>query len=265
MSDILLFIITALNLTTIGLIINLTQRQKRPRGATRQVLLDTSVLIDGRIVKLAKTGFVNDELLISRGVLNELQLLADGKDSAKRQKARFGLDMIAELQRNDLITVTLLNDSSRTPEGADARLLELAKQMDAWLCTLDFNLNKVAKVEGIDVLNINELAGSVHLNILPGETVKLGLVQPGQEKNQAVGYLGDGTMVVVANASSKMNQQVEVEITKQLQTDAGKMLFADLVNKETKPAVRHPKESKPNRNKRKNLRGHSSQRRQTRR
>lgn len=204
-------------------------RRKAARaGASRRVLLDTSVLIDGRILELAKTGWLNDELVIPRSVLSELQLLADGSNTDKRTRARYGMDVVAELQRVEQVTVTILPDNYHTPEGVDNRLLELAREQGFALATIDYNLNKIAVVEGVTVLNINELAKVIRLQVLPGERVKIKLIQEGQGKDQAVGYLEDGAMVVVAHAKKHLGETVEVEISRALQTDAGKMVFAEL-------------------------------------
>ena len=200
-------------------------------GGGRRVLLDTSVLIDGRILELAKTGWLNDELVIPRSVLSELQLLADGSNTDKRTRARYGMDVVAELHPVEQVTVTILPDNRNTPEGVDNRLLELAREQGFALATIDYNLNKIAVVEGVTVLNINELAKVIRLQVLPGEHVKIKLIQEGQGKDQAVGYLEDGAMVVVAHAKQYIGEAVEVEISRALQTDAGKMIFAELVKK----------------------------------
>lgn len=206
-------------------------RRKTPRsGASRRVLLDTSVLIDGRILELAKTGWLSDELVIPRSVLSELQLLADGSNTDKRTRARYGMDVVADLQRVEQVTVTILPDQHHTPEGVDNRLLDLAREQGFALATIDYNLNKIAVVEGVTVLNINELAKVIRLQVLPGERVKIKLLQEGQGKDQAVGYLEDGAMVVVAHAKKLIGETVEVEISRALQTDAGKMVFAELMS-----------------------------------
>ncbi|MDO4870698.1 MAG: hypothetical protein Q3996_01220 [Candidatus Saccharibacteria bacterium] len=196
----------------------------------RRVLLDTSVLIDGRILDLAKTGFINDELVVPRSVLAELQLLADGSNNDKRTRARFGLDVITQLQKNDQVATVILPDDRQTPEGVDNRLLELAKDKRFALMTMDYNLNKVATAEGITVLNINELAKVIRMQVLPGEKISLKLIQEGQGDGQAVGYLVDGSMVVVSNSKKMIGQTVNVKITRYLQTDAGKMAFADIID-----------------------------------
>ena len=182
--------------------------------------------MDGRVVDLAKTGFLLGQIIVPRSVLIELQLLADGADHAKRERARFGMDAMKELK--DVLggSFTLLDDAARIPEGVDNRLLQLAKEMNAAILTLDYNLNKVAQVEGIQILNINELAKSLRMSYLPGDELVLELTQKGQDSHQAVGYLHDGTMVVVEQAKKFLGQKKRIEIIRSLQTDAGKMMFA---------------------------------------
>jgi len=198
-------------------------------GTQMPILVDTSVLMDGRVVDLAKTGFLLGQIIVPRSVLIELQLLADGADHTKRERARFGMDAMKELK--DVLggSFTLLDDATRIPEGVDNRLLQLAKEMNAAILTLDYNLNKVAQVEGIQILNINELAKSLRMSYLPGDELVLELTQKGQDSHQAVGYLHDGTMVVVEQAKKFIGQEKRVEIIRSLQTDAGKMMFAKLV------------------------------------
>ncbi len=193
---------------------------------SRAILVDTSVIMDGRITGLAATGFIGGTLVIPRSVIGELQFLADNADADKRARARNGLDVVNELQQMDGVDVEILQDGSKAEEGVDERLLKLAKQHGALICTLDYNLNKVAVVEGIQVLNINELAQSLRMSHLPGEHMLIELQQKGQDSHQGVGYLPDGTMVVVEQSSSLIGQTVEVEVTRSLQTAAGKMMFA---------------------------------------
>ena len=204
-------------------------RRHADSGTQLPILVDTSVLMDGRVVDLAKTGFLLGQIIVPRSVLIELQLLADGADHAKRERARFGMDAMKELK--DVLggSFTLLDDATRIPEGVDNRLLQLAKEMNAAILTLDYNLNKVAQVEGIQILNINELAKSLRMSYLPGDELMLELTQKGQDSHQAVGYLHDGTMVVVEQAKKFIGQEKRVEIIRSLQTDAGKMMFAKLV------------------------------------
>ena len=190
------------------------------------VLIDTSVLMDGRITPVAATGFIGGTLVIPRSVVRELQFLADNADAEKRARARRGLDVVTELQQMPGLSVELLQDNSDVKEGVDERLLALAKRYSAAICTIDYNLNKVAVVEGVRVLNINELAQSLRMAHLPGEQMLLELVQKGQDSHQAVGYLPDGTMVVVEHANNKIGQTVQIEVVRSLQTAAGKMMFA---------------------------------------
>lgn len=200
------------------------------KAKDRAILVDTSVLMDGRVVAVAGTGFIGGTLVIPRSVIGELQFLADHADSDKRARARHGLDVVTELQAMERVAVELLQDGSRASEGVDDRLLSLAKQHGAVIMTLDYNLNKVAAVEGTEVLNLNELAQSLRMEYLPGEKLLLDLIQKGQDSHQAVGYLSDGTMVVVEQASSKIGQTHTVEIVRSLQTAAGRMMFAKLVD-----------------------------------
>ena len=187
-------------------------------------LVDTSVLMDGRILGVASSGFIGDTLVIPRSVVGELQFLADNADADKR--ARYGLDVVSQLQAMDGVDVELLQDGSRAREGVDNQLLKLAKENNASICTIDYNLNKVAVVEGIKVLNINELAQGLRMAHLPGEQMIIEIVQKGQDQHQGVGYLPDGTMVVVEQTSSQIGQTVNVEVVRSLQTAAGKMMFA---------------------------------------
>lgn len=196
------------------------------RKANKRVLVDTSILIDGRFLSVAKTGFINFDILIPRSVVGELQILADGGDDEKRTRARYGLDIISALQGEKGLNVSILADGNSAKEGVDNRLLNLAKKMNAAILTADYNLNKVAKVEGIEVLNINELVQSVRADFLPGEKMMLEITGRGNEKKQGVGHLPDGTMVVVENAESLVGTTCEVEFIRSLQTAAGKMMFA---------------------------------------
>ncbi len=196
--------------------------------AGRPIFVDTSVLIDGRIIAVAQSGFISDTLMIPRSVIGELQFLADNADSEKRARARHGLDIVRELQALDTVKVEIFQDGSRAEEGVDERLLKLAKQHGGAVCTIDYNLNKVAQVESIAVLNVNDLAMSLRMAYLPGEKVTLALTTKGNDNTQAVGHLDDGTMVVVEQAKSKIGSVVEVEVIRSLQTAAGKMMFARL-------------------------------------
>ena len=200
--------------------------KKSIKNRINAVLVDTSVFMDGRILSVVRSGFLYDQILVPRSVIGELQLLADGSDNEKRARARHGLDVIAELQNIADARVEILRDNTNAREGVDNRLLELAKKHDAAICTIDYNLNKVATVEGIRVLNINELAQELRIAHLPGEKLKVTLTQKGQDGHQAVGHLQDGTMVVVEQSNALIGKTVDVEVIRSLQTVAGKMIFA---------------------------------------
>ena len=231
--DIILLAISSVILLEVSyLLLRLPRTSLRSRE--HPVLIDTSVLMDGRIIPIAAAGFLQVKVVIPRTVVGELQFLADNADAEKRARARRGLDVVTELQNMPGLSVELLQDGSKAREGVDERLLTLAKRHRAAICTVDYNLNKVAVVEGVTVLNINELAQSLRMAHLPGEQMLLELVQKGQEQHQAVGYLPDGTMVVVEHASAKIGQMVQVEVVRSLQTAAGKMMFARQVD--AKPA-----------------------------
>ncbi|MEO8691785.1 MAG: PIN domain-containing protein [Candidatus Saccharimonas sp.] len=225
-------VLLAVTLVILGEVTYLLSRLPKTniKAKGRAILVDTSVLMDGRIIGIAATGFIGGTLVIPRSVVGELQLLADGSDSDKRSRARYGLDIVAELQKLENVEVEILQDGDRANEGVDNRLLSLAKQHNAVICTLDYNLNKVAAVEGIFVLNINELAQSLRMSYLPGDEAVIELVQKGQESHQAVGYLADGTMVVTENSSAYLGKTVHVIVTRSLQTAAGKMMFAKRVD-----------------------------------
>lgn len=200
----------------------------------RKVYVDTSTLIDGRILEVARTGFIGDDLIIPRSVIRELQLLADGKDNEKRTRARHGLDVVNELERVVYCDTTILSDAlDRTP--VDERLIELAHANHGVIMTNDYNLNKVATTEKIDVLNINDLALVLRTDYLPGEKFQVKITDVGSEPKQGVGHLPDGTMVVVENAKSKLGKTVTIEFQRFHQTSAGKMMFAKLsTNSRTK-------------------------------
>lgn len=213
-------------------IILLAKRQdiKRPdkKHNGGQTIIDSCGLIDGRIIELSSAGFISGELIVPRFVIDELQMLADGNDSYKRAKARQGLDILNELKENDKINLTINRDKLEEFKKTDDKLVQLAKNLKADLYTTDYNLNKVAKVEGVRVLNINELALSMRPFALPGEVKKIKIIQKGSSKNQGVGYLDDGTMVVVDNASKLIGKQVSIEVERYHQTESGKMIFAKL-------------------------------------
>lgn len=198
------------------------------------ILLDTSVLIDGRILSIARSGLLTAPLIVPKSVMHELQFMADKADHAKRERARFGLEIIEKLQQIEQIDLSIVDDGATDIHGVDEQLIVLAKRYGARLCTIDYNLNKVARVQSVIVVNINELSHALRTVHLPGETIDVPLVQIGQEKKQAVGYLDDGTMTVVDDARDLVGQTVAVEITRTLQTAAGSMVFAKLVSRKPK-------------------------------
>ncbi len=188
-------------------------------------ILDTSVIIDGRIADIADTGFVDGVIMIPQFVLRELQLVADSADSLKRNRGRRGLDILQRLQKIAMLDVQFVEDDFPTIREVDLKLIELAKAYEAKIVTNDFNLNKVAQLQGVAVLNINELANSLKPIVLPGEIMKVFILKEGKEYNQGVAYLDDGTMVVVDNARKMIGKTVEISVTSVLQTTAGKMIF----------------------------------------
>lgn len=204
----------------------LTVKNYRPlRTGNRKIYVDTSVLIDGRILNIARTGFISDTLIIPRGVIRELQLLADGKDSEKRLRARTGLDNISELERVIEVNTEIYDDGGEIPK-VDDLLLKLAKENKGAILTLDYNLIKVAEAEKVETLNINDLALAVKTEFLPGEKIKLKISERGSNRGQGVGHLSNGTMVVVDKASSKIGKEVTVEFIRFHETSAGRIIFA---------------------------------------
>lgn len=229
------------------------RKTKHSKKQQTPIFVDTSVLIDGRIMSIAHSGFITSTLYIPRSVVGELQYLADNADNEKRSRARHGLDVVSELQALSQVNVEIFQDSTKAEEGVDNRLLSLAKQYHGAICTIDFNLNKVAQVEGIQVLNVNDLAMTLRMAYLPGEKISIELTQKGNDTHQAVGHLSDGTMVVVEHASQLIGKTVEIEFIRSLQTAAGKMMFARLTSeqkptKQSKPPTRQPKTPKTHQN-----------------
>jgi uncharacterized protein YacL len=188
-------------------------------------ILDTSVIIDGRIADIAETGFLDGVLVIPNFVLRELQLVADSADSLKRNRGRRGLDILQRVQKIATVQVLIIDDDFPAVREVDLKLIELAKVHDGKIITNDFNLNKVAQLQGVEVLNINELANSLKPIVLPGEVMKVFILKEGKEYNQGVAYLDDGTMVVVDNARKMIGKTIEIAVTSVLQTTAGKMIF----------------------------------------
>ena len=196
---------------------------KETRGS-RPTLLDTSVLIDGRVLDIVETGVIQGELIVPRFVLDELQTLADEGDGLKRARGRRGLDMLQKLQDIERVQ-TMIDETQVAAVGVDHMLIELAEQRQARIMTNDYNLNKVATLRGIDVINLNDLAKAMRPVVLPGEEMTVKLVKPGENPAQGVGYLEDGTMVVVENGRDFLHRQVDLVVTSTLQTSAGRMIF----------------------------------------
>jgi uncharacterized protein YacL len=196
-------------------------------------ILDTSVIIDGRITDLCDTGFIEGTLVIPQFVLKELQFVADSADSMKRQRGRRGLDVLNHLQKSSQISVVIWEMDFPEIRDVDSKLIELARQLDAKLVTNDVNLNKVAKLRGLSVLNVNELANALRPVVLPGESMRIFILKEGKEKDQGVGYLDDGTMVVVDNSRRMIGQNIDITVTSVLQTTVGKMIFGRY-NEETR-------------------------------
>lgn len=194
----------------------------------RPILLDTSVIIDGRIVDICETGVIDQQLIVPRFVLNELQAVADSADKLKRNRGRRGLDILSKLQSNTRINLQIVEGrlpKGEVAEGVDLKLVALAQSMNARVATNDYNLNKLAKVRGIEIININDLANALKPVVLPGEGMVVKIIKAGEEPGQGVGYLDDGTMVVVEQGRSRMGDRVSVAVTSVLQTSAGRMIF----------------------------------------
>jgi uncharacterized protein YacL len=191
-------------------------------------ILDTSVIIDGRIADVAETGFLGGTLVIPQFVLTELQQVADSPDSSKRQRGRRGLDMLQRLRNNSNLDIQIVETDFPAVKEVDLKLIELGKQLEAVIVTNDFNLNKVSQLRGVNVLNINELANALKPVVLPGEAMSVFILKEGKEYNQGVAYLDDGTMVVVDNARKLIGKNAQVAVTSVLQTTAGKMIFGRL-------------------------------------
>ncbi|MFY9645427.1 MAG: PIN domain-containing protein [Terriglobales bacterium] len=194
-------------------------------GKKSYKILDTSVIIDGRIADIAETGFLDGLIVIPQFVLRELQLVADSADSLKRNRGRRGLDILQRLQKTASVQIQIVEDDFPAVREVDLKLIELAKLYEGKILTNDFNLNKVAQLQGVAVLNINELANSLKPIVLPGEIMRVFILKEGKEYNQGVAYLDDGTMVVIDNARKMIGKTIDISVTSVLQTTAGKMIF----------------------------------------
>lgn len=230
------------NLLQTGLLIAIFWEVSGLRKPTRKqspnkAIIDSCALIDGRIVELSSSGFLPGELIIPEFILHELQLLADGSDAHKRARARYGLDVAQELQAFMHVKVTIDREQINEKLLIDDKLVELAKKRGAMLYTTDFNLGKVAAIEKVKVLNVNEIASALRPIILPGEVRTVKIVQKGNSGDQGVAYLEDGTLLVIDHASRYIGKTVKVSITRMHQTVAGKMIFADIVSPKTPSKV----------------------------
>ena len=198
----------------------------RRSGATTRVVVDTSAVIDGRIVDIARTGFILGNLIVPRFVLDELQRIADSPDALRRNRGRRGLEMLSTLQKDPITPIEVSEETYPEVAEVDAKLMAYARDHDAAILTNDYNLNRVADLQGIRVLNVNELANAVKAVVHPGEEMRVRIIQEGKESGQGVGYLDDGTMIVVEGGLQFMNEDLPITVTRVLQTVAGRMIFA---------------------------------------
>ncbi|MBP9827165.1 PIN domain nuclease [Candidatus Saccharibacteria bacterium] len=218
-------------------------------NSKNHILVDTSAIIDGRIADIAKTGFVPGKLLVPRFVLAELQNIADSEDAMRRGRGRRGLEMLNALRENPDVEIDIVEDNPEKVKEVDHKLVYLARKYKTDILTTDYNLNRVATIEKVRVLNINELSQAIRAVVLPGEHMMVKVVQAGKEKNQGVGYLADGTMIVVEGGDKLIGEEVSTEVTRIFQTVAGKMIFAVPIKastasskaSQTKPARPTPK------------------------
>ncbi len=202
--------------------------REKATNAEQVVLVDTSVIVDGRIADIVQTGFISDTILIPRFVLNELQHIADSADTLRRNRGRRGLDILSRLQKDSRVPIRISEVDVGESREVDDKLVRLAKDLHCPVITNDYNLNRVAELQGVKVLNINELANAVKAIVLPGETITVHIIQEGKELGQGVGYLDDGTMVVIEEGRRHINETTDVVVTRVLQTVAGRMIFAQL-------------------------------------
>lgn len=208
----------------------ITKRDLVAPVATDDILVDTSVIIDGRILEIVRTGFLIGRLLVPRFVLNELQSIADSPEELRRSRGRRGLDILSELRKEKGVTISVIDDDFPTELDVDTKIIKVAKKRRARMMTVDYNLNRVAQIQNLLVLNVNELNNVLRPVVLPGEEMQIKLVQEGKDRHQGVGYLEDGTMVVVENGYRFIGQEIKVMVTRVFQTIAGKMIFATVTN-----------------------------------
>ncbi len=221
-----------LNLAALG---GLFSGERSPRKNYK--ILDTSVIIDGRIADVCETGFIDGIMIAPQFVLRELQLVADSSESLKRNRGRRGLDILQRIQKMANVQVQIVEDDFPQVREVDMKLIELAKLYEGKIVTNDFNLNKVAQLQGLPVLNINELANALKPIVLPGEIMRVFILKEGKEYNQGVAYLDDGTMVVVDNAKKMISKTIDIAVTSVLQTTAGKMIFGKYDERKAMEAV----------------------------
>jgi len=202
----------------------------RALGLSKKIL-DTSVIIDGRIQDVCRAGFLEGTLILPRFVLQELQHIADSSDPLKRNKGRRGMDVLNELKKFDSVTVQIVENEYKQIRAVDEKLVALAKDIGAKIVTNDYNLNKIAEIQGVKVLNVNDLSNSIKPIFLPGERINIKIMKEGKEKDQGIAYLTDGTMIVVDNSRKMMGKRIDVTVTNVLQTDAGRMIFARFENR----------------------------------
>jgi len=217
-----------------------------PEGAgARPMILDTSVIIDGRIADICETGLVDNPLIVPRFVLNELQSIADSSDRLKRARGRRGLDILNRLQKNPRVTVDIRDLPSETHESVDEKLVKLAKSLGGHAVTNDFNLSKIAQLQGVDVVNVNDLARALRPVVLPGEEMEVKVIRPGEAAGQGVGYLDDGTMVVVEQGRDFIGEKITVVVNNVYQTSAGRMIFVKPAAAKNAAPAAPPKPSGP--------------------
>ncbi len=193
------------------------------------ILLDTSAIIDGRIIDIYKTNFLTGRLVVPRFVLNELQKLSDSEDGIKRQRGRRGMEILRTIQNDAVMDIRVQEDEMPMELDVDSKLIRLAKLMEARICTTDFNLNRIATIQGVDILNINELVNAVKAVVFPGEAMEVRLLKEGKELEQAVAFMDDGTMIIVSDGKKLIGQKVKVSVSSVLQTQAGRMIFAKMI------------------------------------
>lgn len=247
MLEIILVVLAAtVAVLAVALLTLINQNKKNPTPAVTkkvskiseksQILVDTSAIIDGRIADIAKSGFVPGKLLVPRFVLAELQNIADSEDSMRRSRGRRGLEMLNIIRENPAVELDIIEENPEDVKEVDHKLVRIARDYGTDILTTDYNLNRVATIEQVKVLNINELANAIKAVVIPGEEMKVKVVQKGKEKNQGLAYLEDGTMIVVERGDKLLGKEVSVEVTRIFQTVAGKMIFA--VEKGSKRPVR---------------------------